>query len=67
MNEAVTVETEGEASFDVWPIGGEVRIDSFEKHGTVRGVAQVILTPGEAVQLSRALVAAAAEALGVSV
>lgn len=45
--------------------GGVVFAALDEASGDVRGYAEVTLTPEEAFQLSRALVKAAAEALGV--
>ena len=54
----------GEVEVTTWQYeGGQVLLDASD----LTDSAFLILTPGEAVQLSRALVAAAAEALGVAV
>ena len=67
MNEAMTlVET---VRGDVWVTraGEEVELEALDQDGAMRGFVSLVLTPSQAVELSRALVAAAAEALGVSV
>ena len=67
MNEAMTlVET---VRGDVWVTraGEDVELEALDQDGVMRGFVSLALTPGQAVELSRALVAAAAEALGVKV
>ena len=66
MNEAMTlVET---VRGDVWVTraGEDVELEALDPDGAMRGFVSLALTPGQAVSLSRALVAAAAEALGVN-
>lgn len=62
------VETETPGN-DVWVTRVEenVLIEAQQADQTMRGFIDIELTPGQAIRLSRALVAAAAEALGVAV
>jgi hypothetical protein len=60
------IETEGG---DVWITrdGDNVELEALQVESALRGCVCLTLTPGQAVKLSRALVAAAAEALRVEV
>lgn len=57
----------GESTVEVDQIGEDVALEVLEPDQPGRGYVDIRLTPGQAVDLSRALVAAAAEALGVKV
>ena len=52
---------------DVWisRAGEDVELEALQPEGAMKGHVSLVLTPGQAVKLSRALVKAAAEALGV--
>lgn len=70
LEEAMTVQEfieVGETVIEIMSHEENVVVDVLEPGQVMRGYAHVSLTPGDAVRLSRALVAAAAEALGVSV
>lgn len=66
MSEQTLVES---GAGDIWvdAAGENVELEAMQNDGPNRGLVHMRLTPGEAIRLSRALVAAAAEALGVKV
>ena len=55
------------STLEVDAIGDGVALEAVQPDQPSRGYVDIRLTPGQAVELSRALVAAAAEALGVKV
>lgn len=64
---SATILNVGDSTVEVDIIRHSVTLEVLQPDQPGRGYVDIDLTPGEAVQLSRALVAAAAEALGVSV
>jgi hypothetical protein len=66
MSEEILL-AEGEVGITVDSDTDLVLLSGHDAHSWIRGSVNLSLTPGQAVSLSRALVKAAAEALGVGV